>query len=222
VTVQRNHTYITENGIPVHNCDKLSPTAQGFLRNEMETYADICRFVMTANYPGKIIPALHSRLQQLHFAALDKNEYGMRLADILDHENVAYTPELLVAYVEATYPDLRKCINLAQQNTHSGELTPIRRDESGNADYMLSVVELFRKGKFLEARKLVLAQIQPEEYEDFYRFMYHNLSLFGADQAAQDEAVLIIRKHLISHHAAADPEINLAAALIELSRLAKT
>ena len=41
--------------------DYLSPNAQAALRGVMETYADTARFVLTCNYPHKIIPAIHSR-----------------------------------------------------------------------------------------------------------------------------------------------------------------
>ncbi len=49
--------------------------------------------------------------------------------------------------------------------------------------------------------------------------MYDNISMFGKDEATQDNAVLVIKQALVDHVAVADPEINLAATLIRLSRL---
>ncbi len=46
--------------------DGLTPQAQAALRNTMETYAKYCRFILTANYRHKIIPALQSRCQSLN------------------------------------------------------------------------------------------------------------------------------------------------------------
>ena len=46
--------------------DYLSPNAQAALRGVMEEYSQTARFIMTCNYPHKIIPALHSRCQGFH------------------------------------------------------------------------------------------------------------------------------------------------------------
>jgi replication factor C small subunit len=207
--------------ILLDEADKMSQTAQGLLRNEMETNVDICRFVMTANYPQKIIPAIHSRVQELRFPSLNRDDFTMRLADVLVAENVEFVPEVIMAYVSATYPDLRKCINLAQQNTRGGTLGTIRKDESVTQDYLLTMFDLFRAGKFIEARKIILEQIQPEQYDDFYRSLYQNLPVFGVTQSQQDDALLVIRKAMLNHAIIADAELNLAATLMELSRISK-
>ena len=41
--------------------DYLSPNAQAALRGVMEEYHTTSRFILTCNYPNRIIPALHSR-----------------------------------------------------------------------------------------------------------------------------------------------------------------
>jgi hypothetical protein len=81
------------------------------------------------------------------------------------------------------------------------------------------MVELFKKGKITEARKLVCASARPEEMEDIYRWMYDNLDLFGKDDESKDTALLIIKQGLVDHAIIADPEINLAATLVKLARL---
>lgn len=198
--------------------DKMSQTAQGLLRNEMETYSDVCRFVLSANYPQKIIPALHSRLQQLHFPSLDKDDYTMRVASVLDTEGVAFEPEILIDYVEQTFPDLRKCINLCQQRSTNGVLKPLPKGEGIAKDYLISMLDLLRGKKYLDARKL-LVQVQSDAWDEFYRGLYENLNLFGYTQDHRDEALLIIRNALVHHAVVADAEINAAACLIELSRV---
>jgi replication factor C small subunit len=208
--------------ILLDEADKMSPVAQGFLRNEMETYVDICRFVMTANYPKRILPAIHSRIQQLHFPSLNSNEFILRLAHILDGENITFDEQVLISYKVATYPDLRKCINLAQQNSHDGKLGVIRPMETGTPDYLLTMIDLFRKGRYLDARKLIIEQIQLDEYDDCYRTLYQHLALFGSTQDQQDEILLVIRKAAINHQMAADPEINLSACMAEISQVMKS
>ena len=87
------------------------------------------------------------------------------------------------------------------------------------ADYRIEMVDLFKKGKINEARKLLCSQARPEEMEEVYRWMYDNVNLFGNDETTQDNAILIIKQGLVDHNSVSDPEINLAATLIRLSRL---
>lgn len=220
LSVEKNHTFITENGIAVHNCDKLSPHAQGMLRAEIERYSDSCRFIFCCNYPNKIIPALHSRLQEIKFVKLDEDDFILRAADVLVKENINFEPETLVEYKNRTYPDLRKCINLLQQNSRDGKLAPPREEDAATKDYLLDVVSLFKAGKYLEGRKLIIEQANPEEYDEVYRYFYQNLSLFGTTQSQQDEALLAIRKALVYDVTVADREVNLAAAIVELTQIA--
>jgi replication factor C small subunit len=103
--------------------DYLSPNAQAILRNMMETYSTTCRFVLTCNYPNKVIPAIHSRCQGYHIEKLDTQEFTARVATIAITEGVDCRPiETLDIYVRSTYPDLRKCINMVQQNVVDGKL----------------------------------------------------------------------------------------------------
>ena len=46
--------------------DYLSPSAQAALRGVMEEYHTTSRFILTCNYPNRIIPALNSRCQGFH------------------------------------------------------------------------------------------------------------------------------------------------------------
>ena len=81
------------------------------------------------------------------------------------------------------------------------------------------MVDLFKKGKIQEARKLLCGSARPEEMEEIYRWMYDNLALFGKDEESKDQALLIIKQGLVDHAIIADPEINLAATLVKLARL---
>lgn len=199
--------------------DKLTSLVQGMLRNEMETYSSNCRFILTCNYPNKIIPALHSRLQEIKFSSLDPEDFVMRAADVLNSENVEFDPDVLMAYHAMTYPDLRKCLGMLQQNTVNGVLNPLRDDDEAAKDYLIESIALFQEGRFLDARKLIIAQADPEEYNEIYRFFYENLSLFGSTQQQQDDALLAIRRGVVFDTQVADRELNLAATLVDLSRL---
>ena len=197
--------------------DYLSPNAQGALRGVMEQYHEVLRFIITCNYPQKIIPAIHSRCQGFHIQNLDQTEFIVRVGEILAKENVEFEIDVLDTYVKATYPDLRKTINNVQLHCIDNKLT-LPTDVDSSDDYKLAMVGLFREGKIKDARKLICEQVKLDEYEDIFRFLYRNLEFWGDDNK-QDEAILIIRNGLVKHGMIADPEINLSATLIELEKL---
>jgi replication factor C small subunit len=197
--------------------DYLSPNAQAALRGVMETYHRTARFILTCNYPNKIIPAIHSRCQGFHVARVDQTEFTARVAEILISENVEFELDTLDTYVKATYPDLRKCINTIQMNGQTGKLI-FQKENFSESDWRVQMVELFKEGKINDARKLICGKVRAEEMEEIYRWLYDNLSFFGNEEK-QDSAVLIIKQGLVDHTLVVDPEINLAATLIRLARL---
>lgn len=198
--------------------DYLSPNAQAALRGVMEEYHATARFILTCNYPNRIIPAIHSRCQGFHVERTDLTEFTARVATILVEEAVDFDLETLDNYVKVTYPDLRKCINLIQQNVQESKLMAPNKGDEGSADWKFDMVNLFAAGKITEARKLLCGKIRAEEMEEVYRWLYDNLSIFG-DTSKQDTALLIIKQGLVDHTLVADAEINLAATLVKLARL---
>ena len=200
--------------------DYLTQNAQAILRNMMETYSTTCRFILTCNYPNKVIPALHSRCQGFHIAKLDQTEFTVRIATILLEESITFQPDDLDVYVKSTYPDLRKCIGMVQQNVVDGKLQEPSSGEGGESDWVLEYVALFQLKKVAEARKMIVEKARPEEYESVFRKLYENLDWFGEDTKTKGRALLCIRDGLVNHALVADPEINLSATLLELQYIA--
>ena len=198
--------------------DYMSPNGQAALRGVMEMYHTSARFILTCNYPNRVIPALHSRCQGFHIERIDQTEFTTRVAKILMDEGITPDLDILDTYVKAHYPDLRKCINTVQLNSTDTELMAPNKSDKAEADYKLEMTELFKQGKITEARKLVCSQARPDEIEDIYKWLYDNITLFG-DEARQEKAILIIKKGLVDHTLVADPEINLAAPMIQLQNI---
>jgi replication factor C small subunit len=199
--------------------DYLSHNAQAALRGVMERYDNSCRFILTCNYPHKIIEAIHSRCQGFHIEKLDRTEFTARVAQILLEENIEFDLDVLDLFVEAEYPDMRKCIGLCQQNAQTGKLLKPHVEDLGESDYKVQMIALFREGKIAEARKLICQKASLDEYEDIYRHMYENLQYWGDDDDIQKQAVIVIRNALVNHTVIADAEINLSACCIELELL---
>ena len=198
--------------------DYLSHNAQAALRGVMEEYHETARFILTCNYSNRIIPAIHSRCQGFHIERTDITEFTARAATILVSEEVDFDLDTLDTFVKATYPDLRKCINTIQMNSGDGQLHAPDQADSGQPDWKLSMVGLFKAGKINEARKLICGQIRPEEVGEVFRWLYDHVSIFG-DEEKQEKAIILIKQGLVDHAIIIDPEINLSATLIRLAKL---
>ena len=194
-------------------------SVQPALRNLMEDYAQTVRFILTCNYPNKIMPAIHSRCQGFHIEKTDHTEFTARAATVLVTEGIEFDLDTLDSYVKATYPDLRKCLNLLQSNTTTGSLVKPGDNDASAKDWRLDAVAMFKAGKIKEARTLICGQAAVEDMDGMYRWMYDNLDLWSSTDEGQDEAILIIRKGLVNVPMVADQEINLSATLVELAQI---
>ena len=194
-------------------------SVQPALRNLMEDYSEAVRFIMTCNYPNKILPALHSRCQVFHIDKTDPTEFTARAATVLVSENVEFDLDTLDSYVKATYPDLRKCLQLLQANSTTGSLIKPGENDAGVKDWKLDSITMFKAGKTREARALICSQATVEDMDGMFRWMYDNLELWSTDPEKQDQAITIIRNGLASVPMVADQEINVSATLVELCQL---
>jgi DNA polymerase III delta prime subunit len=204
----------------IDEADYMNPNSvQPALRNLMEDYSQTVRFILTCNFPNKIIAPLHSRCQGFHITKTDHTEFTARVATVLVTEGVEFDLDTLDTYVKATYPDLRKCLNLVQPNSVTGILVAPSSADKSTRDWRLDCVDLFKHGKIREARTLLCQSSSPEEAEEVFRWMYDNIDLFGTTLEQQDQAIVIIRNGLVNNNAVADVEINLSATLIELGQI---
>ena len=191
---------------------------QALLRSLIEESASTCRFIATCNYVNKIIPPLRSRFQEFTFRAPDQDKVALLAADILEQEHVTFDAEELLAYVAVGYPDIRKIIQLLQQNSGTGKtLQSPKSVGTQQGDWKFELLECLQRGDWSRARKVVCDGATREEHEDVYRFLYENIDKLKVKD--KDQAVITIAEYLYRHGIVADTEINLAAAFIELGRV---
>jgi DNA polymerase III delta prime subunit len=204
----------------IDEADYMNPSSvQPALRALMEDYSESVRFILTCNYPAKILPAIHSRCTNVHIDKPDHVEFAARAATVLISEDVEFDLDTLDIFVKATYPDLRKCMNLLQENSISGVLAKPSAVSQSTQDWRLAAVDLFKQGRVQDARKVICSQASSEDMDSVYRWMYDNLELWSLEAEKQDQAIVVIRNALVNVPMVADQEINLSACLIELSQL---
>ena len=206
----------------IDEADFMNPNSvQPALRALMEDYSESVRFILTCNYPNKILPAIHSRCTNIHIDKPDITEFTARAATVLVTENVEFDLDTLDLFVKAIYPDLRKCLNLMQENSITGVLVEPSSSGQSSQDWRFQAVDLFKKGRILDARTAICSQAGIEDIDSMYRWMYDNLELWSKEPEKQDQAIVIIRNAIANVPLMSDQEINLAACLIELGHLSQ-
>lgn len=206
--------------VRLEEIDGLSQDAQKLLRQTIEEVSGTCRFVATANYINRVLPAIRSRLIEVRLDAPNREDVLVRGAEILEAEGVAFDLADLERVVAAAWPDVRKTVELLSDLTVGGRLTSGAQAE-GVADWRLNALPLLEAGDLAGARRLVCAEATKEELESVYKFLYDNLDRVPRLRAKADEAVVLIAQYAQQHVSLADPELGIAALFIELNALAR-
>lgn len=171
--------------------DRLTPDAQGVMRNLMETYSSHTRFILTCNYQEKLLPAIKSRCQCFEIKPPSKKECAGQLAKILTSEKVKFQPQDIVFIVNSYFPDMRKIINFAQQSDIRGELK-IAKENAVESDFKMKLIELLKNptgaSTFADIRQLV-ADASFSNYEEVYKFLFDHVG----DYAPGKEAAVILQ-----------------------------
>jgi replication factor C small subunit len=94
--------------------DNMTADAQQALRRTMERYTETCRFIMCANYSGKIIEPIQSRCAPFRFTYLPREEHDRCLKAMAEKEKVKLSSEGVDAIFEVCGGDLRRAINTLQ------------------------------------------------------------------------------------------------------------
>jgi len=144
--------------------DNMTSDAQQALRRTMERYTETCRFILCANYSGKIIEPIQSRCAPFRFTFLPREEQDKYLKHIAENEGVKLLKDGLEAIFEVCGGDLRKAINTLQAAASLNKPVDSKVVYSiagrANPADVQKMIETAMKGDFLEARKQLRDMIQ--------------------------------------------------------------
>ena len=137
--------------------DNMTSDAQQALRRTMERYTESARFILIANYSGKIIEPIQSRCSPFRFTYLAQKDVIKRIHHICENEDIEILDDGAEAILEISGGDLRKTINILQTAASVGK--PIdsetvysvvgRANPYDVREMMLTALN----GDFIEARK---------------------------------------------------------------------
>ena len=183
--------------------------SQVILLNMMETYSLTTRFILTGNYPERLIEPLRSRCQEFDLQPPSKKVVAQHISTILDKEEIEYEIQDLVTIVNKFYPDFRKIINGCQKYTVNNVLI-IDNSINTTDDYKDKVLEELKKPSiktFNNIRQIIAnADLSPNQFEEIYSFLYEQLDNYA--NGNQGLIICIIEENLYHSYFCVDKEIS--------------
>jgi replication factor C small subunit len=221
LSVCKNHNFFIGNSeILTHNCTHVLESSQILLLNMMETFSLKTRFILTGNYPERLIDPLIGRLQCFELTPPSKADIARHLSNILTLENVNYDIQDLTKIVNQKYPDVRSIINLAQKSTTNNKLST--GDElSQDKDYKEKILKVLinPNNKSITEARQILVNANLNSYEDLYKFLYKNVEKFAPKNIG--EAIIIIEEYKYRSISRIDQEITIVSCLAKLLSVIK-
>jgi len=101
--------------------DNMTSDAQQALRRTMERYTEAARFILIANYSGRIIEPIQSRCAPFRFTYLPEEKIIERIKYIAEQEGLTITEDGIKAVIEIGGGDLRRTINVLQTAASTGK-----------------------------------------------------------------------------------------------------
>jgi replication factor C small subunit len=201
--------------IILDEADGLSIDAQRVLRNTMEEFAGITRFILTANYKYRVIPALQSRCQGFDLTP-PLDQVAKRCFGILKAEKIEIPDDQkvkLVEFIKSNYPDLRKCINELQKFTSSGTL---KLPDSKNEEVLDLVYREINNKNIIMLRKALIENehLFNSDYVALLRNLFNYIDKREENLQKKQWYLIQIAEHLYRSSFVVDQEINCYACLI--------
>ena len=214
LTVYKNHTFVTECGIVTHNCDHASQAFQAAFRGFIENFSKTCGFILTANFPNRIIDPVKSRLVCIDFGVTKEESMKMqaqmfkRVSAILDFEQIPFDKRVVVKLVQKFYPDNRRILNQIQQYSKAGEI-----DEGillNIEEMSIEKLVLAMKGKKFKDVRQWCAENAKNDLTNTYTMLYAELKNF-VEPSSVPQAVITIGDYQRYDSVVPDKEIHICA-----------
>jgi len=164
--------------------DFLTQPAQAALRNLIEEYSMVTRFVLTCNYIERLIEPLQSRCEIHILKPPTKSAVAKHICtNILDVEGVTYDIQDVAKVINELYPDVRSIIKVLQSNVKDSKLTITTLDDNW-CKQLVQILNKREKNAWYQVRQLV-ADAQVDDFQTAYRYMFDHLADFSYGHDAE-------------------------------------
>lgn len=194
--------------------------SQVLLLNMIETYSLTTRFILTGNYPERLIPPLRSRLQEFKLTPPSKKVVAKHVYEILNKEEIEFTVEDLASVVHSSYPDFRKIINDCQKYIVDNKLV-IPKTLGKNEDVQSKILDALKKPSnktFNEIRQIV-ADNDLSSFEDVFKHLYEHTNEYAV--GCEGLVAVIINECIYQSNFRVDLEINFMSGISRIIEVIK-
>ena len=194
--------------------------SQVLLLNMIETYSLTTRFILTGNYPERLIPPLRSRLQEFKLTPPTKKIVAKHIYEILNKEGVEFELDDLAAIIHSSYPDFRKIINDCQKYIVDNKLV-LPGILSKNDDVQSKILNELKKpnNKTFNNIRQIVADNDISSFEDIFRYLYENTNEYAIGNEGQ--IAIIINECIYQSNFRVDLEINFFSGISKIIELLK-
>lgn len=201
--------------------DGITIDGQRALRNTMEEYSSGTRFILTANYKHKIIPAIQSRTQ--FFDLNPPFDTVLKLiVGIIKQEGIKITEDQksnFVNVVKQNYPDIRKIINSVQKATVKGIFeVNVGLDSKEIVERIHTEIQ----SKNIFSLRKYLIENENEFQGDYHNLMKQYLNYVydsSLDDNKKRQYIVTISDHMYKDVFVLDKEINAFACWVNLEKV---
>lgn len=198
--------------------DFLTQPAQAALRNLIEEYSMVTRFVLTCNYIERLIEPLQSRCEIHILKPPTKSAVAKHICtNILDVEGVTYDIQDVAKVINELYPDVRSIIKVLQSNVKDSKLTITTLDDNW-CKQLVQILNKREKNAWYQVRQLV-ADAQVDDFQTAYRYMFDHLTDFSYGHDA--ELSVILDDFIWRAGVVPDKEINAMACIAKILEATK-
>jgi replication factor C small subunit len=215
ITVSKNHNFfIGQSEILTHNCTHMLEASQIVLLNMMETYSLNTRFILTGNYPERLIAPLKSRCQNFDLKPPTKKDVALYLTDILNKEQITYENTDVAEIINIYYPDIRKVVNTAQSCVQKNKLV-LNKKTLKDVQYLYDILNILKKPSnksFNEIRQLI-ADEGVNDFDSIFRFLFDKLDEWAPNSP---ESMVLLGEYQYKSVTVPDKEISFMAFIANL------
>lgn len=186
--------------------DSLTSDAQNSLRRVMEQYHESCRFILTGNYPHKLIKPLRSRCTVYEFDKVSKSEAIRALERINDEEGLELETELLEQLTRIYDGDLRQQI---------GKLQSLSKRDNPTAEDLESGEEYIQLFNYI-AEPNFMAAVRTADRETMNQLFNYVMQKDSIPGRVKADVSIVFAKYMWRLDRSADEQIQLNAMVSEL------
>lgn len=180
-------TSLTGNGkvVILDEADHLTNNAQAAFRSALEEFSKNCTFIMTCNYPNRLIDPLRSRLKQIEFSIPNSEKPALamqlmkRVAFILDNEKIEYDKKVVAQVIQRYFPDNRKVLNELNGYAAGGRKIDVGILQSLKGSDVETLVDYMKSKDFKSIRQWAADSAGTDTapvYEGLYKNLYDKVT----------------------------------------------